>query len=92
MGVGQVWSSNCIQEARYRPFRVQRSGAKPVDPAVRVTEFILEYRSLFEAPKLYATIVVILVEALALIAAARWAERRATPWAAPRKAARSTRD
>jgi NitT/TauT family transport system permease protein len=54
---------------------------------------ILEYRSLFEAPKLYATIVVILVEALVLIAAARWAERRATPWASPRTPARSsTRD
>ncbi|GAB2975065.1 ABC transporter permease [Streptomyces pseudoechinosporeus] len=53
---------------------------------------ILEYRSLFEAPKLYATIVVILIEALALIAAARWVERKATPWAAPRNSARSTRD
>ncbi|MGP3966946.1 ABC transporter permease [Streptomyces sp. 6N223] len=51
---------------------------------------ILEYRSLFEAPKLYATIVIILIEALTLIAAARWAERRATPWAAASTPARST--
>ncbi|GAB2873143.1 ABC transporter permease [Streptomyces mayteni] len=51
---------------------------------------MLEYRSLFEAPKLYATIVVILVEALVLIAIARWIERRATPWAAPQNSPRST--
>jgi NitT/TauT family transport system permease protein len=53
---------------------------------------ILEYRGLFEAPKLYATIVIILAEALMLIAAARWVERKATPWAAPRNSSRSTRD
>jgi len=36
---------------------------------------ILEYRSRFEAPgsRLYATIVIVRVEALLLIAAARWA-------------------
>ncbi|MFD9192268.1 hypothetical protein ACFWCA_29060 [Streptomyces phaeochromogenes] len=43
---------------------------------------ILEYRSRFEAPRLYAPIVIVLVEALLLIAAACWAERKAAPWAA----------
>ncbi|WUI03598.1 ABC transporter permease [Spirillospora sp. NBC_00431] len=42
---------------------------------------ILEYRGLFQAPLLYGTIVIILAEALLLISAARWAERKLTQWA-----------
>jgi ABC-type nitrate/sulfonate/bicarbonate transport system permease component len=42
---------------------------------------ILEYRGLFKAPLLYGTIVIILAEALLLISAARWCERRLTGWA-----------
>jgi ABC-type nitrate/sulfonate/bicarbonate transport system permease component len=42
---------------------------------------ILEYRGLFKAPLLYGTIVIILAEALLLISAARWAERKLTGWA-----------
>jgi NitT/TauT family transport system permease protein len=42
---------------------------------------ILEYRGLFKAPLLYGTIVIILAEALLLISAARWAERKLTAWA-----------
>ncbi|MFI0370037.1 ABC transporter permease [Actinomadura sp. 1N219] len=42
---------------------------------------ILEYRGLFQAPLLYGTIVIILAEALLLISAARWAERKLTRWA-----------
>ncbi|MEJ3658473.1 ABC transporter permease [Actinomycetes bacterium KLBMP 9759] len=42
---------------------------------------ILEYRGLFKAPLLYATIVIILAEALLLISAARWGENRLTRWA-----------
>ncbi|WP_232666075.1 ABC transporter permease [Pseudonocardia sp. TRM90224] len=42
---------------------------------------ILEYRGLFKAASLYGTIVIILAEALLLISAARWAERRLTGWA-----------
>ncbi|WP_419999594.1 ABC transporter permease [Streptomyces boninensis] len=42
---------------------------------------ILEYRGLLKAPPLYATIVIILAEALLLISAARWCERRLTRWA-----------
>lgn len=48
--------------------------------SVGVGGLILEFRGLFKAPQLYATIVAILVEALVLIAVARWAERKATPW------------
>jgi ABC-type nitrate/sulfonate/bicarbonate transport system permease component len=42
---------------------------------------ILEYRGLFKAPLLYGTIVIILAEALLLISAARWCERKLTRWA-----------
>jgi ABC-type nitrate/sulfonate/bicarbonate transport system permease component len=42
---------------------------------------ILEYRGLFQAPRLYGTIVIILAEALLLISAARWCERRLAGWA-----------
>jgi ABC-type nitrate/sulfonate/bicarbonate transport system permease component len=42
---------------------------------------ILEYRGLFEAPRLYATIVIILAEALLLISVAGRLERRLTRWA-----------
>jgi ABC-type nitrate/sulfonate/bicarbonate transport system permease component len=42
---------------------------------------IQEYRGLFKAPLLYGTIVIILAEALLLISAARWFERRLTGWA-----------
>ena len=52
--------------------------------SVGVGGLILEFRGLFKAPELYATIVAILVEALLLIALARWAERKATPWAQTR--------
>jgi ABC-type nitrate/sulfonate/bicarbonate transport system permease component len=42
---------------------------------------ILTYRSLFQAPELYGVVLVILAEAILLISAARWFERRSTPWA-----------
>ncbi|WP_249924346.1 ABC transporter permease, partial [Streptomyces alboniger] len=41
---------------------------------------ILTYRSHFDAPALYAVVVIVLSEAVLLISAARWIERRATPW------------
>ncbi|MDG4860308.1 ABC transporter permease [Streptomyces sp. T-3] len=41
---------------------------------------ILKYRGLLKAPLLYGTIVIILAEALLLIALARWAERKLTRW------------
>ncbi|WP_028923396.1 ABC transporter permease [Pseudonocardia acaciae] len=42
---------------------------------------ILQYRGLFKAPLLYGTIVIILAEAVLLISAARWCERKLTRWA-----------
>lgn len=51
---------------------------------------ILEYRGMFNAPNLYAVIVAILLEALALISVAQWLERKVTPWAATNQK-RSTR-
>lgn len=42
---------------------------------------ILEFRGMFNGPALYAVIVAILVEALILIAAAQWLERKLAPWA-----------
>jgi NitT/TauT family transport system permease protein len=42
---------------------------------------ILRYRGFFQADKLYAVIVVIVIEALILISLARWVERRLVPWA-----------
>jgi ABC-type nitrate/sulfonate/bicarbonate transport system permease component len=45
---------------------------------------ILSYRGLFKAPLLYGTIVIILAEALLLISAARWCERKLTGWAGSR--------
>lgn len=48
--------------------------------SVALGGLILEFRGLFKAPMLYATIVAILIEALVLIAIARWVERKATPW------------
>lgn len=42
---------------------------------------ILEFRGRFDGPHLYAVILVILAEALLLIAAAQWLERKVAPWA-----------
>nr|MDT0656660.1 ABC transporter permease [Micromonospora sp. DSM 115978] len=49
--------------------------------SVALGGLILEYRGFFQAPLLYGTIVIILAEALLLISAARWLERKLTPWA-----------
>ncbi|MFD0413843.1 ABC transporter permease [Streptomyces sp. NPDC127108] len=56
---------------------------------------ILTYRGLLKAPPLYGTIAIILAEALLLVTAAHWAERRLTRWSrtpkSPPHPARSTR-
>ncbi|AZM56451.1 ABC transporter permease [Streptomyces sp. WAC 01529] len=44
---------------------------------------ILTYRGLLKAPPLYGVIAIILAEALLLVSAAHWAERRLTRWARP---------
>ncbi|MER5303030.1 MULTISPECIES: ABC transporter permease [Streptomyces] len=51
---------------------------------------ILTYRSRFDAPALYAVVVIVLSEAVLLISAAGWIERRATPWAPSHNSPRST--
>ena len=43
---------------------------------------ILRYRGLFQTELLYATVVIVVIEALLLISLARWIERRVVPWAA----------
>ena len=58
--------------------------------SVALGGLILEYRGFFQAPLLYGTIVIILAEALLLISAARWLERKLTPWAGT-NSSRSTR-
>lgn len=49
--------------------------------SVGIGGLILRYRGFFQADKLYAVIVVIVIEALILISLARWVERRVVPWA-----------
>ncbi|GAB2615642.1 ABC transporter permease [Pseudactinotalea suaedae] len=49
--------------------------------SVALGGLILNYRSRFDGAHLYATIVLILIEALVLIGAARWLESRLAPWA-----------
>jgi len=49
--------------------------------SVGIGNLILRYRGFFEYELLYATVVVVVIEALVLIAAARWLEHRVTPWA-----------
>jgi ABC-type nitrate/sulfonate/bicarbonate transport system permease component len=49
--------------------------------AVGIGGLILEYRGFFKADLLYGTVVIVVLEALALITVARWLERRVTPWA-----------
>ncbi|MFD5696981.1 ABC transporter permease [Streptomyces lasiicapitis] len=51
---------------------------------------ILTYRSRFDAPALYAVVVIVLSEAVLLISAAGWIERRAAPWAPSHNSPRST--
>lgn len=45
---------------------------------------ILEFRGFFKSELLYATVVLVVVEALLLISLAGWIERRVAPWASSR--------
>lgn len=49
--------------------------------SVGIGRLILRYRGLFESDRLYATVVIVVAEALVLISIARFVERKATPWA-----------
>lgn len=59
--------------------------------SVALGKMILQYRGLFQAPDLYAIIIVIVAEALILISAVGWLERRLTPWAPRQSSTRKTR-
>jgi ABC-type nitrate/sulfonate/bicarbonate transport system permease component len=57
--------------------------------SVALGGLILEYRGMFQAGALYAVIIVILAEALLLISAVGWLERRLTSWV-PRRTSTHT--
>ena len=42
---------------------------------------ILDFRAFFQVGDLYAVVIIVVVEALVLVSAARWLERRVIPWA-----------
>ena len=51
--------------------------------SVGIGNLILRFRGVFEYDRLYAVVVLVVIEALVLINVARAFERRATPWVAP---------
>ena len=59
--------------------------------SVALGKMILQYRGLFQAPDLYAVIIVIVAEALILISLIGWAERKMTPWAPNQTSSRKSR-
>lgn len=59
--------------------------------SVALGKMILQYRGLFQAPDLYAVIIVIVAEALILISLIGWLERRLTSWAPGQAGTRKTR-
>lgn len=48
---------------------------------VGVGEMLLRFRGMFQAGKLFAIVAIVVLEALILVSAAKYLERRATPWA-----------
>jgi len=48
--------------------------------AVGIGRMILDYQGMFAADLLYATVVFVTGEAVLLLGAVRWLERRITPW------------
>jgi NitT/TauT family transport system permease protein len=49
--------------------------------AVGIGNLIIDARGDFDGPTLYGVVILIVVESLILISAARWVERRVAPWA-----------
>lgn len=49
--------------------------------SVGIGNLILEFRGFFESQKLYATVILVIFEALLLVTLMRWIERRVSPWA-----------
>jgi ABC-type nitrate/sulfonate/bicarbonate transport system permease component len=50
--------------------------------AVGIGHLIINARGRFDGPTLYGVVILIVLESLVLISAARWLERRVAPWAA----------
>lgn len=48
--------------------------------AVGIGKLVLDYQGMFAADLLYATVVFVAAEAVLLLSAVRWLERRVTPW------------
>jgi len=48
--------------------------------ALGIGRLLLDYQATFDAAKLYATVLVIIAEAVLLMQGCRWLERRAAPW------------
>jgi NitT/TauT family transport system permease protein len=48
--------------------------------ALGIGRLILDYRGSFEAASLYATVMVVIGEAVLLLQLSKWLERRVTPW------------
>lgn len=48
--------------------------------AVGIGRLILDYQGMFASPLVYATVGFVVVEAVTLLSALRWLERRLTPW------------
>jgi ABC-type nitrate/sulfonate/bicarbonate transport system permease component len=49
--------------------------------SVGIGNLILRFRGFFESGPLYATVILVVLEALVLVNAVRWLERRVAPWA-----------
>jgi NitT/TauT family transport system permease protein len=54
--------------------------------SVGIGRLILRYQSTFRPAELYAVIILVVIEALALISIARWVERRAAAWSSATRA------
>lgn len=51
--------------------------------AVGIGRLILDFQGMFEAGFVYATVLVVMLEAMLLLSVMRWLERRIAPWTAP---------
>jgi NitT/TauT family transport system permease protein len=54
--------------------------------AVGIGRLILDFQGMFEAGSVYATVLVVMLEAMLLLSAMRWLENRVAPWTAPLRA------
>ena len=90
-GEGQVWRKVFLRGAFPAILTGFRLGlARSVSGMITVElllvalgmgRLILDFEGVFDAPSLYATVLVIVAEAVILLQACRWLERRMAPWA-----------